>query len=54
MVERLPITEKPHLTLAQREALRQEHRRIKAEPHRTTKDAYGEETTWDNSFEDED
>ena len=54
MVERLPITEKPHLTLAEREALRQEYRRIKADPHRTNKDDYSESTNWNNSFDDED
>jgi uncharacterized protein YoxC len=53
MVERLPLTEKPHPTLAEREALRQEHRRLKAEPHRTNKDGYSESTSWNNGFDDE-
>lgn len=35
-VERLPMTEKPPLTLREREALKQENRRTKAEAYRTS------------------
>jgi uncharacterized protein YoxC len=35
-VERLPITEKPPLTLREREALKQENRRTKAEAYRSS------------------
>jgi len=52
-VERLPITEKPQLTLREREAIRQENRRAKAEAYRSN-DSYNEGANWDNSFDDED
>ncbi|MFN6566213.1 DUF948 domain-containing protein [Dendronalium sp. ChiSLP03b] len=52
-VERLPINETSPLTLREREALRQENRRTKAEPYRTN-DPYNETSNWETSFEDED
>lgn len=52
-VERLPINEKPPLTLREREALRQENRRTKAEVYRT-EDSYNEPASWETNFEDED
>ncbi|MBW4685177.1 MAG: DUF948 domain-containing protein [Komarekiella atlantica HA4396-MV6] len=51
-VERLPINETP-LTLREREALRQENRRTKAEIYRT-EDGYNDAASWETSFEDED
>ncbi len=48
MVERLPAPEKSHLTLAEREALRQEYRRAKPDALRTTRDAYSESTNWND------
>ncbi|MCC5640372.1 hypothetical protein LC593_31975 [Nostoc sp. CHAB 5844] len=48
-VERLPITEKQQLTLREREALRQENRRTKAEAYRSN-----EASNWDSSSDDED
>jgi uncharacterized protein YoxC len=51
-VERLPITEKQQLTLREREALRQDNRRTKAEVYRAT-DGYNETSKWDSSFDDE-
>jgi hypothetical protein len=51
-VERLPINETSPLTLREREALKQENRRTKAEPYRNN-DAYDEASNWE-SFEDED
>ncbi|WP_193194062.1 DUF948 domain-containing protein [Nostoc sp. MG11] len=52
-VERLPINEKPPLTLREREALRQENRRTKAEAYRT-EDGFNEAASWETNFEDED
>ncbi|WP_413198564.1 hypothetical protein [Nostoc piscinale] len=47
-VERLPITEKPQLTLREREALRQENRRTKTEAYRSNN-----VSNWDNNSEDD-
>jgi hypothetical protein len=52
-VERLPINEKPPLTLRERESLRQENRRIKTEAYRT-EDGYNDPASWETSFKDED
>lgn len=52
-VEHLPINEKSPLTLREREALRQENRRTKAEPYRTN-DSYNDAASWEASFEDRD
>ncbi len=52
-VERLPINEKPPLTLREREALRQENHRIKAEAYRAN-DNYNDAASWETNFEDED
>nr|WP_228014609.1 hypothetical protein [Fortiea sp. LEGE XX443] len=48
-VERLPVTEKQQLTLREREALRQENRRNKAETYRSNDAA-----NWDGGSDDED
>ncbi|MBD2495776.1 hypothetical protein [Nostoc sp. FACHB-280] len=48
-VERLPITEKQQLTSRERETLRQENRRTKAEAYRSNN-----VSNWDNHPEDED
>jgi uncharacterized protein YoxC len=52
-VERLPSAEKQQLTLREREALRPDNRRTKAEAYRSKED-YNDTANWDNSFEDED
>jgi hypothetical protein len=52
-VERLPITEKQQLSLRDREALRQDNRRAKAEAYRSNDD-YNDASNWDSNFEDED
>ncbi|MBN3963100.1 DUF948 domain-containing protein [Nostoc sp. NMS8] len=51
--DRLPSNEKPPLTLREREVLRQENRRSKAEVYRVN-DGYNEAAGWENNFDDED
>ncbi|MFK0733070.1 MAG: DUF948 domain-containing protein [Gloeotrichia echinulata GP01] len=51
-VERLPITEKPPLTLQESEALTQENRRTKTEAIRSN-DGYSDSAKWEDSFDDE-
>jgi len=52
-VERLPSNEKQPLTLREREALRQENHRIKAEAYRANDD-YNDAASWETNFDDED
>lgn len=49
-VERLPITEPSSLTLRERETLKPENRRPKAEAYRTS-DSYHETSDWDNGID---
>ncbi|MEH2179915.1 DUF948 domain-containing protein [Nostoc sp.] len=51
--DRLPSNEKPPLTLREREVLRQENRRIKAEVYHAN-DGYNDAASWENNFDDED
>ncbi|MBW4452434.1 DUF948 domain-containing protein [Nostoc sp. XA013] len=51
--DRLPSNEKPPLTLREREVLKQENRRSKAEVYRTN-DGYNDAASWENNFDDED
>lgn len=53
-VERLPISEKPHLSLGEREVSRPENRRPKAEVYRTMNDGYSDAANWNENFDDED
>ncbi len=49
----LPSNEKPPLTLREREVVRQENRRIKAEVYRAN-DGYNDAASWETNFDDED
>ncbi|MCC5657291.1 DUF948 domain-containing protein [Nostoc sp. XA010] len=51
--DRLPSNEKPPLTLREREVLKQENRRSKAEVYRVN-DGYNDAASWENNFDDED
>lgn len=51
--DRLPSNEKSPLTLREREVLKQENRRIKAEVYHA-KDGYKDTATWETNFDDED
>ena len=51
--DRTPSNEKPPLTLREREVLRQENHRIKAEVYRAN-DGYNDAASWENNFDDED
>ena len=51
--DRLPSSEKPPLTLREREVLKQENRRIKAEVYRAN-DGYSDAASWETNFDDED
>ncbi|MBD2562788.1 MULTISPECIES: DUF948 domain-containing protein [Nostoc] len=51
--DRLPSNEKPPLTLREREVLRQENRRVKAEIYRVN-DGYSDAASWETNFDDED
>ncbi|HYX14496.1 MAG TPA: DUF948 domain-containing protein [Nostoc sp.] len=51
--ERLPSNEKPPLTLREREVLKQENRRSKAEVYRVN-DGYSDAASWETNFDDED
>jgi hypothetical protein len=51
--DRLPNNEQPPLTLREREVLRQENRRVKAEAYRAN-EAYNDSTSWETNFDDED
>ncbi|MBW4674428.1 MAG: DUF948 domain-containing protein [Desmonostoc geniculatum HA4340-LM1] len=51
--DRLPSNEKPPLTLREREVLRPENRRSKAEVYRTN-DGYNDASSWENNFDEED
>jgi uncharacterized protein YoxC len=51
-IERLSINDKPPLTLREREALRQENRRIKTQTYHTN-DNYNANGSWENNFEDQ-
>ncbi|MFN6518297.1 MAG: DUF948 domain-containing protein [Nostoc sp. CreGUA01] len=51
--DRLPSNEKPPLTLREREVLKQENRRSKAEVYRAN-DGYNDATSWENNFDEED
>ena len=51
--DRTPSTEKPPLTLREREVLRQENHRIKAEVYRAN-DGYNDTASWESNFDDED
>ncbi|MFN6483367.1 MULTISPECIES: DUF948 domain-containing protein [unclassified Nostoc] len=51
--DRLPINEKPPLTLREREVMRQENHRIKAEMYRAN-DGYNDAASWENNFDEED
>ncbi|QFS46749.1 DUF948 domain-containing protein [Nostoc sphaeroides] len=51
--DRLPSNEKPPLTLREREVLKQENRRSKAEVYRVN-DGYSDAASWENNFDDED
>jgi uncharacterized protein YoxC len=51
--DRLPSNEKPPLTLREREVLRQENHRIKAEVYRAN-DGYNDTASWETNFDDED
>ncbi|MCC5643282.1 DUF948 domain-containing protein [Nostoc sp. CHAB 5824] len=51
--ERLPSNEKPPLTLREREVLKQENRRIKAEVYRAN-DGYSDAASWETNLDDED
>ncbi|MEH2059111.1 MAG: DUF948 domain-containing protein [Nostoc sp.] len=51
--DRLPSNEKPPLTLREREVLRQENYRIKAEVYRAN-DGYNDAASWETNFDDED
>lgn len=51
--DRIPSNEKPPLTLREREVLRQENHRIKAEVYRAN-DGYNDAASWENNFDDED
>ncbi|MFN6462253.1 MAG: DUF948 domain-containing protein [Nostoc sp. DedVER02] len=51
--DRLPTNEQPPLTLREREVLRQENRRVKAEVYRVN-DGYNDAASWETNFDDED
>ncbi|MEH2123918.1 DUF948 domain-containing protein [Nostoc sp.] len=51
--DRLPNNEKPPLPLREREVLRHENRRSKAEVYRAN-DGYNEAASWENNFDEED
>jgi len=51
--DRLPSNEKPPLTLREREVLKQENRRVKAEVYRAN-DGYSDAANWEKNFDDED
>lgn len=51
--DRLASNEKPPLTLREREVIRPENRRIKAEVYRAN-DGYNDAANWENNFDDED
>ncbi|MHC5671078.1 DUF948 domain-containing protein [Nostoc sp.] len=51
--DRTPSNEKPPLTLREREVLRQENHRIKAEVYRAN-DGYNDAANWETNFDDED
>ncbi|MEH1924774.1 DUF948 domain-containing protein [Nostoc sp.] len=51
--DRTLSNEKPPLTLREREVLRQENHRIKAELYRAN-DGYNDAASWENNFDDED
>lgn len=51
--DRLPSNEKPALTLREREVLKQENRRSKADVYRVN-DGYNDAGSWENNFDDED
>ncbi|MEH1918695.1 DUF948 domain-containing protein [Nostoc sp.] len=51
--DRLPSNEKSPLTLREREVLKQENRRIKAEVYHAN-DGYKDTATWETNFDDED
>ncbi|MCC5622384.1 DUF948 domain-containing protein [Nostoc sp. CHAB 5715] len=51
--DRLPSNEKPPLTLREREVLKQQNRRSKAEMYRVN-DSYSDAASWESNFDDED
>jgi uncharacterized protein YoxC len=51
--DRLSSNEKPPLTLREREVLKQENRRVKAEVYRAN-DGYSDAANWEKNFDDED
>jgi uncharacterized protein YoxC len=50
--DRTPSNQKPPLTLREREVLRQENRRLKAEVYRANDD-YNDPASWETNFDDE-